>query len=277
VIELGPCELTGVYGPMASGKTYLIDQWLKSQSRFVRFDVTGETCDDPNIEHVWSSPLKLWERLRTNPFYFRIAYHPGPELEQDFEFALRAIWRLKTFRMFVCDEFHEVCSVSGTPGYVRTMMRYARHNHLAFIGASQRIADVSKLFTAGCRTTVLYWTQESCDLDAIAGRWGSDCADAVANLRPLVFDDVNKVTLQIPQAVVCKKSQRPVIYDFQTNETRAIGLDNGETEQPGSPETDREVQSEDSCGGTGPTGSGPTPEIDQPELEGSDGGEAGGQ
>lgn len=244
MIDLGPCEISGAFGPMASGKTYLLNQWVKTQNRYVRFDVTGETCDDPTVEHIWCSPRMLLDRLKANPFYFRIAYHPGPELELDFYYAVKALWKQPTYKLIVCDEMHEVCSVNNTPKYVQTMMRYARHNHLAFIGASQRIADVSKLFTTGCRTIVLFWTQEARDYDAIRDRWGTQIADEVINLRPLVYDDVKKLTKQIPQCVVIKKSGEKQVYDFATGKFTDIRT--GALEQSPAPETDSvPVQSED--------------------------------
>jgi hypothetical protein len=93
-------------------------------------------------------------------------------------------------------------------------MRYARHNHLAIIGASQRIADVHKLFTSGARKVVIFYTQEARDLIAVRDRWGSECEEMVANLRPLLYNDQSKITRQIPQAVVIEKGSQPKIYDF---------------------------------------------------------------
>lgn len=217
MIDLGQCEITGVFGPMASGKTFLIALWLRLQNRFVRFDATGETVDDAEVEHIWMSPKALHARLAENPYYFRISYHPGPQLEEDFEWCLKCLWRVDQYKLLVVDEFHEVCSVSETPVYVRTCLRYARHAHLGLIGASQRIADVHKLFTAGCRLVVLFWTQEARDIEAIRARWGSDCAEAVANLRPLLHNDETGVTKQVPQCVVIPRGEKFKIYDFQTD------------------------------------------------------------
>lgn len=217
MIDLGQCEITGVFGPMASGKTYLIGEWLKTQNRYVRFDATGETVSDAGVEHIWQSPRMLNDRLLENEYYFRIAYHPGPELEEDFEWCLKCLWRRNTYKLLVVDEFHEVCSVSETPKYVRTMLRYARHAHLGVIGASQRIADVHKLFTAGCRLIVLFWTQEERDFVAIRDRFGKECAEAVANLRPLLHNDQTKVTKQVPQCVVIPRGEKFKVYDFETN------------------------------------------------------------
>ena len=227
MIELGQCEITAVFGPMASGKTYLIEKvWLPAQNRVVRFDATGESLDDPTFEHVWKSPKALWERLQENPYYFRISYHPGTNIQEDFYWVVRCLWRLDVYKLLVCDEFHEVCNVSETPKFVQTMMRYARHNHLAVIGASQRIADVHKLFTSGARKVVIFFSQEARDLLAVRDRWGSEAENMVANLRPLLYDDRTKVVRQIPQALVIEKGSPPKIYDF-ASQSYLNASDNG--------------------------------------------------
>lgn len=219
MIELGQCEITAVFGPMASGKTYLIEnEWLPSQNRYVRFDATGESIDTPGVEHIWQNPKALYDRLKKNPYYFRIAYHPGTDIKEDFFHCLRILWRFDCYKLLVCDEFHEVCNVSETPKFVQTAMRYARHNHLAIIGASQRIADVHKLFTSGARQTIVFWTQEARDLLAVRDRWGSEAERMVVNLRPLLYDDRTKNVRQIPQCLVITKGSKPKVYDFQTQQ-----------------------------------------------------------
>lgn len=245
-IQLGACEINGAFGPMASGKTFLIEQWLKSgyalANRYVRFDATGETLDQEGVEHIWQSPKSLYERLTRNPYYFRICYHPGQNLREEFRYALQCLWRVDQFKLLVMDEFHEVCSVNETPDYVQTMLRYARHNHLAVIAASQRIADVHKLFTAGCRKVVIFRSDESRDFIAVRDRWGLEAAEAMSNLRPLIYDDEKRITRQVPQCLVCPKGQRPFVYDFKSEEVLPIGrLSESfkETEGQGSEESGR--------------------------------------
>ena len=243
-INLGPCEITGVFGPMASGKTYLINQWLKQgQNRYVRFDSTGETCDDVGVEHVWQSPAALWARLKQNPYFFQIAYHPGGAMSDDFHYALQCLWRIDQYKLLVCDEFHEVCSVNETPAYVKTMLRYARHAHLAMIGASQRLADVHKLFTGGCRQIILFKNDDARDVDAVRDRWGKECALVFQKLRPCIYDDVKKICLQIPQALVIVRGSKPVVFDFKTDAyVSTLGV------RPCSEETDPEISSEGDSG-----------------------------
>jgi hypothetical protein len=242
MIELGECEITAVFGPMASGKTYLIEQvWLPGQNRYVRFDSTGESMEDKGVEHVWKNPQKLYARLCKNPYYFRIAYHPGTNIKEDFYWVVKCLWRLDCYKLLVCDEFHEICSVNETPAFVQTMMRYARHNRLAVIGASQRIADVHKLFTSGSRKVIIFYSQEARDLGAVRDRWGSEAQEMVASCRPLLYDDRTRVTRQIPQCVVIEKGSPPKLYDFKTGSYVA-----GSSRPDDSGEDDSDVPSEGS-------------------------------
>lgn len=245
MIELGACEITAVFGPMASGKTFLINEWLKGQNRYVRFDATGETCEDPGLEHIWQSPADLWARLKANPYYFRLAYHPGPNMEEDFNYAVKCLWRLDSYKLLVCDEFHEVCGVNETPGYVKTMLRYARHAHLGLIGASQRLADVHKLFTGGARRVILFRNDDARDVDAVRDRWGRACAETFQNLRPLIYNDETKTTLQIPQCIVIPRGGKPQVFDFEKGDYVTLG------ERPGSTEDAEEIPSEGLSGEAG--------------------------
>lgn len=222
MIELGPCEITGIFGPMRSGKTHQINTWLNSNhslcNRVVRFDVTGETLDMGGWEHIWASPKELYQRIQSNPYCFRIAYHPGDNLEEDFKYVVRVLTRFDVFKLLVCDEWHEICPVNQTPVYVRKVLRYARHDRLAIIGASQRFADVHKLFVAGCAIVIVFYSDEYRDYVALQNKWGTEVAEAMRGLRPLIYNDVTKETLQIPQALVSIDRARPRIYDYETGQ-----------------------------------------------------------
>lgn len=220
MLLLPDCKMSFVCGPVASGKTHLIKKWLEADNRHVIFDGTGEFLDDPGRETIWANPLSLNQRLKANPYYYRVVYQPGRNRAEDFSHVLNVLWWMNTPKLLVCDEFHEICPVDSLNEDVETMLRFARHDKLGFLGASQRIADVHKLFTAGCRMVVLFNTQEARDLEAIEARWR--CARMVENLRPLLHDDATGETKQVLQCVVVEKGKRPYIYDFQTKSAAAV-------------------------------------------------------
>jgi len=207
-----------VCGPVCSGKTNLLNVWLRESNRFLRFDYTGETGDDPEIEH-FKQPRPLLERLEKNPYYFRLSYHPGKNVMEHYRWCQRAIWMIDTPRVLAMDEYHRVCPQSTKMDEeVEYAVRMARHNQLSIIGLSQRPQDVHKLFVDSCRRCIIYRSQEGNFLDACANHWGDDVAEAVERLRPLVHNDVTKVTKQIPQCVVVTRDGEPAkIYDFKTD------------------------------------------------------------
>lgn len=215
-----PCTIVFVCGPVRSGKTYLINEWCKRENRLVRFDATGETVEDETMLHIWNSPKQLNDAIKVNPYAYRIAYHPGTDILVDFEWASKILWRTDASKVLVCDEFHEIAPVNDTPRWIQTILRYARHDRMGLIAASQRIADVHKLFTQSANMVILFHTTEARDLDAIESRWR--CADLVENLRPLLYEDLTGKTKQIPQCVVIQKGTKPRIYDFKTDSFMTI-------------------------------------------------------
>lgn len=214
MLALPKCQMVAVFGPVASGKTFLLKTWIMAENRVVVFDGTGEMVGLAGAEEIFASPKQLYDRIKRNPYFYRIAYEPGLDRAEDFGHVLRAMWFIDQPKLLICDEFHEIAPVTGVDQNVEMLLRFARHDKLGFVGASQRIADVSKLFTSACRMTVLFRTQEARDLDAIDDRWG--CAAMVEDLHPLLHDDSTGVTAQIPQAVVLMRGQAPKVYDFAT-------------------------------------------------------------
>lgn len=210
----------GVFAPVASGKTFLMQEWLKAQNRYVRFDYTGETIKEgAAVEHIYS-PRILLDRLEKNPFFFKIAYHPGKNVMEHYRWCQKAIWMIDEPRWLAVDEYHRICPQGPRLDEdVETSLRLARHNQLGIIGMSQRPQDVNKLFVDSCRMCVIFRSQEENFLNACAGHWGDDVAEAVENLRPLIYDDVAKKVKQIQQCVVVTRDGNAArVYDFQTGQ-----------------------------------------------------------
>jgi hypothetical protein len=248
MISLDESQNVFVCGPVCSGKTNLLNTWLKEHNRYIRFDYTGETLNAPNVEHVYK--LKpLLDRLEENPLYFRISYHPGKNVMEHYRWVQKCIWMLDTPRVLAMDEYHRVCpQTTKLDEDVEYSLRMARHNLLGIIGLSQRPQDVAKLFIDSCRKCVIYKSQEGNFLDACANHWGDDVASAVEKLRPLVHNDVTKVTKQVPQCVVVTRDgQAPKIYDFSNDGWIPIQSFLEGSQIPEKEETESEENAIESC------------------------------
>src|SRR5271157_3950498 len=227
MIHLNPASNASVFGPVASGKTNLMREWLTRENRYVRFDYVGDTWReaDTTVEHINSLP-KFVDRLEKNPYYFKIAYHPGKQVMEHYLWVQRALWILNTPRWLAVDEYHKICPQTPLLDEdVEYSLRFARHNQLGIIGMSQRPQDVHKLFVSSCRLCVVFMSQEENYLNACAGHWGSDVADAVSQLRPLIYDDTTGVVQQKQQCVVITRDGRPAtVYDFATDSFTPIAV-----------------------------------------------------
>lgn len=196
------CTLVVVIGPVSSGKSWLVQQWLRGMERSVTVDTTAECVSSGDFYHVWYDPGELGKRLLENPFYYRIAYHPSDDIIHDFNWCVALMWLAEKPRWIIVDEVHEVATAFSLPRRAEMLFRYARHVELGVICSSQKFADVSKLMTDSARMVVLFYTNEPAELDSIRRRFGDEVLAQVKALRPCIYDDGSKIVHQEPQCLV---------------------------------------------------------------------------
>jgi len=196
-----------VVGPVASGKSWLLEKWFTIAPRVLIFDVTGEIGDgDGRLRHVGIHDIKvLAEHERFTPRY-KMVFHAGAEfgdevIEHQFRDVLKAFWDYSAPRHFFIDEVQTISRMPATD----TALRFARKRLLGIVGATQRLVDVTTTYRDNARMVVLFHTQEGNSLDCIRDSWGSDARDTVTELKPLIYDDVNKRVIQKPQALIFRR------------------------------------------------------------------------
>lgn len=210
--ELIDGETVCVVGPIASGKTWLMKQWIaKIQSRFVIFDPTAE-YDDIEGEHFWARPKEYAQYMKEHPGDFKAIYHPS-DVDTGFTTVASGIWQMSAAesKWLAIEEIHELISPWDKHEKMRILMKYARKRLIGMIGATQAIADLHKDFTRAARTVVLFNTHEPRDLETIGDRWGDEARTTVENLQPLLYDDATRVTRQIPHALVIRRGEAPKV------------------------------------------------------------------
>ena len=62
-LTLPPGQIAGIFGPVSSGKTFLIDSLTRNENRKVIFDYTGEAAENPENEVIEYNPKLLNEAL----------------------------------------------------------------------------------------------------------------------------------------------------------------------------------------------------------------------
>lgn len=218
--DLQDATLVSVFGPVASGKTYLLKQWARQMERVVVFDPTMEWADMPGFEAFpfWipeKGPKAFAARMaeaeeKNEPYRFVVL---PSQVEEAFTWAVNSVWQMSEPRWLVIEEVHLLMS----PMYVHESMdrinRFARKRLLGVIGSSQRIADVHKDFTSASRMSVLFHTTEPRDLDAIADRYGDDARTSVSEMRSLHYEDSSATVTQTPQALVYKRGAGTEVID----------------------------------------------------------------
>lgn len=226
--ELIPGQVVFVTGPVSSGKTFLLQKWSEREQRVLLFDTAGDHIDNLLFEHIYNNPRALVNRLRgdnstsrsdqspergtsgenqTHGSSYRIAYHPQ-NVEEGFDWCMSAVWQLDEPRYFIIEELHELMSPWAQHPKMKVLNKYARKRAaLGVIGSSQRLADVHKDFTSAARMSVLFFTQETKDIEAISDRYGSDVENAVRGLRPLLYRDAEEKVIQTPQAVIHRRGE----------------------------------------------------------------------
>lgn len=215
-----------ISGPVASGKTHLIKRLVDRMPRSLILDAGADYLSN-EYEHIWSNPQALATRLEENPNYYRLAYHPNSSFyDEEFHWCYASLWSVDKPRWFVIEEVHEVCGINAIHPDLENILRYSRHNLVGIIGSSQRIADVDKLLTGSARMVILFRTDEFRDIEATRQRWGREMSEALAKLRPCIYNDATKECEQHPECLVYVKG-----YGFKVI---ALGdkIKTGESETP---------------------------------------------
>jgi hypothetical protein len=223
-VELNAIKTVFICGPVASGKTHLIAQVLSNKDRVLIVDTTFEIEDEDSYYHIWRNPQEL-VRVVKEDHHKRIVYHPGKNLHQSFRWCSEVYWQLDAPRWIVLDECHEYAEHENFD----SLMRYSRKRQLGVICASQRIPDVPKSVTANSRMIVIFNSIESRDYIAVKDRFGTEVADQMRNLKPLLYNDETRTVEQTPEVIVYQRGKPIEIHDLGTGAVRNVSFNSLET------------------------------------------------
>jgi hypothetical protein len=204
--------MVGVFGPVASGKTFLIKQYVRKMDRVVVFDTTWEYDDAVDLV-IEGSPKTLIDYLIDHREHHRVAY-VARDLSNGFGWAVETLWQDDLPRWLVVEEVHAFMSPLWKHPSMDALMRYSRKRNLGVIGTSQRVSSVHKDFCHGSRATILFGTSEPADVDAAADRFGASAGEQIQTIRRLEYNDATGSVGATPQILWCERGREPRVEDL---------------------------------------------------------------
>jgi hypothetical protein len=208
--EITDGQLTSVIGPVASGKTWLLERWAERLPRFAVFDPTGEYQNVPEAQHFWAQPKAFADYVADNRLKFRAIYHPGENLEEGFQWVVSTLWQLTEPRFLFIEEMHHVMSPWDVHDSMKLIMKYARKRLLGVVGATQRLSNMHKEFISASRLVVVFNPgNDAAGFQAAREFWGKDTEEMLRGVRPLDYDDKTGVVKAKPQALIIEGRNNP--------------------------------------------------------------------
>jgi hypothetical protein len=171
---------------------------------------------EPEYFHSWGNPKTVAEKLKENPYYYRIVYHPsGDVLDEEFYWMHCCIWAMDQPRFFIIEECHEFAGIHKTHPSMRDELRYSRHrDRLGLICTSQRASEVSTSLTDAARMAVIFNTDQAVNQEAICRRFSPIQVKDIIGLRPCIYNDVKQEVEQHPQCIVWLRGRGFKVYDL---------------------------------------------------------------
>lgn len=183
-------RIIGVIGTTGSGKTYTVADYLKTQNRFVVFDIMGDSSYLGPADEVIDNRAELLAAMRQPEF--RVVYRAKIGRDEktkeitvpDLDFVVDAAYAIGDM-VLVVDEAHILCDSRNIPSALFLATTTGRHQRLSIIYVTQRFAAVARILTSNTHEFWFWRITEPADLQGIKERCGMDVADRVREARRL--------------------------------------------------------------------------------------------
>lgn len=198
-------NLSGIFGPKGSGKTYLAAQMLGKEHRAIVWNSAFDIELDARATHIVTggreSAEKIWDLAKKPDAQFRVVFQP-----KDFQYnatrtrlfapsldTVSAICMDAQDVTLYFDEAHKLLGAGYAPPHFLNILQEGRHKRVSLILISHRMARIPKDFTQEVDDYYFFQTAEENDLDDIEERCGRLVAKRVANLRRLDLTGANAI------------------------------------------------------------------------------------
>ncbi len=174
-------KITGILGRKGTGKSRMLRERLKSESRIVLWDPLGE--------HVWC-PNRITDPARLDAFFgwtrkrekFAARFVPLAAPEGSFDAVADMVYRRGRLA-FGVEEVAMISNPNWLPEGFDRLVRLGRHRGVDLLWTSQRAGEVARRLTAQTDVFIIFRHTEPRDLDAIQERCGVEVRDRVSQLE----------------------------------------------------------------------------------------------
>lgn len=173
-------KVIGILGRKGSGKSTILQRYLRRCPRFLLFDVMGEHRWVPNTLEDLDEVDRFLAWAETKR-YAAARFIPNEPIAGDFAEVCEMVYETGSLT-FAVEEVPLVARAGYLPDEFARVVRLGRHRHINLGWTAQRAAETPRTLTAMTDLFVVLSTAEPRDLDAIADRCGADVAAKVSRL-----------------------------------------------------------------------------------------------
>lgn len=190
-------NLSGIFGPKGSGKTYLAAQMFGRERRAIVWnsahDIEFTARATRHFEGGIKTAKAIWDTVKLSDAEFRVEFVPRDFTYNDSRTRLTApsLDEISSICMdaqdltFYFDEAHKLLGSGYAPPHFLTILQEGRHKRVSLKMIAHRMARIPKDFTQEVDDFFLFQTSEDNDLDDIEKLCGAMVAKRVMHLRRL--------------------------------------------------------------------------------------------
>jgi len=171
-----------IFGKRGSGKSYLANKLIETESRLIVFDTIGEYTNGVVFENQ-TDFYKFWRRSYRRPF--RLIYRPlNPELE--IEELCKAVFLCGNCCLLV-EEIDCYCTAYQISDSFANIIQRGRHKNIRLIGVTQRPFGIHRLLTSQAKEIFIFSTNEPRDREYLRTLLGQDVDGQLDALKQYQF------------------------------------------------------------------------------------------
>lgn len=167
-----------IFGKRGSGKSYLAQKLIETESRLIVFDTLSEYTGGVVFEK-YENFLGFWREHYQQPF--RLIYRPL-QPDQEIEEIAALVYALGDVT-FLVEEIDCYCTAFQISESFAHVIQRGRHKNITLIGITQRPYGINRLLTSQAKEIFIFSTNEPRDRDYLKILLGQEVEPKLDQLK----------------------------------------------------------------------------------------------